>query len=306
MSDNLTERMLNMAAGLSRDEPAEVLVSPDTDAVSADVSPDTAGSDAAEHQTLDEAFAALDGKDTPQETEQAGETEQPDAPLSPEETIAALQAEVEKFRAEEAQRQLEEQDYAFEDSWDDAIAQVQGRYEKIAANIRALGQERGKTEEEIKAVIYDRVILGNGLVDENKTPMLGYIAWQQKVAANRQAESIRHYARKNEPSVLEQMAQTYNLTDADKTALAGLAALPREQLDAVAKALASKNQNLTHTLQTATKQARQNVAAKLSNGIGPGSPAAPPPKKPYEFTHDPRLRHEETTLVAARLGMVRR
>ncbi len=304
MSDNLTERMLNMAAGLGREQPEEALV-PDTEAVSAEATPDTAGSDAVEFQTLDEAFAALDGQSTPQDAAAAqpaaGEAEE--APLSPEETIAALQAEVEKFRAEEAQRQLEEQDYAFEDRWDDAIAQVQGRYESIAANIRALGNERGKTEEEIKAVIYDRVMLGNGLTDENRQPMLGYLAWKDKVAANRQAASIQHYARKNEPSALDQMAQTYNLTDADKSVLAGLATLPREQLDAVAKALAAKNQNVTTTLKHVTTQARHNVAANLSNGIAPGSPSAPPPKKPYQFTGDPRLRHDETMLVAKRLGI---
>ncbi len=314
MSDNLSETLLNRIIG----EPAEASAAFEPETVSADVTADTAGAEPTESVTLEEALsAALDGERTPQDTpqgEQQAETEE-EAPLSPEETIAALQAEVEKFRAAEAERELAPADIDFEQQLQTKIDRAEDVYDDLEDVLWRIARSQGLSDDEIELKVNRYLYEGRmGPIKhldqygrETGQVLQPKNQWLRTLPAARDAERARYFATKSTPSAIDQLTQTYNLSVEDRQKLTTLAAkLTPEELSDVAALFASKNQNVNNIFQQATIEARQNTADRLNSSPAPGSPGAPPPKKPYEFTHDPRVRHDETALVAARLGLIGR
>lgn len=273
-------------------------------------------SEPSESQTLDEAVAALTGEAAPTETSESEAETTPETPTAyTPEQIAAILAENDAFKAEQAKASAQSEEAQWEATWDDFEANGEEYYDNLRAIVREYGLREGMSQREIRGLIAEVVDDGNGIESINKlTPGVltvpqgqpGYRDWQQTAITNRRLTTEEWRSTRNQPTVIEQMATQYKLDPTQQTALAKFVNYPKEAIEEIARTLGAENLRRTTTLSDATKQAQHNLAANLSNGIAPGAPGASAPKKPYEFRHTPDVRRQETELVAARLGLIRR
>lgn len=252
-----------------------------------------------EAQTLADLQAELAGQDPPQGDPTDPEAEpDPTAALTPEQ-VAAILAENEAFKAAQAQAEAEQVDAAFESRWESHWERGIGWYEDQKARIQQAGVAQQRSQEEIDAAIYRRVVLGHGLIDPNSgAPVMGQQQWERETAANEADEVAAYYRGKSAPSAVDTLTQRYALDDTDRNTLARFINYPPEHLEAIAQALGGKNQRQTLTHQQITTQAAANVNARLTRLPAPGTPGAARPKKPYQWGSNPR---EETELVASRV-----
>jgi len=282
--------------GLDRDEVDEPQSAEDLSA--------TARTDADGELSIDKALAALDGTATPQDVQAPESADDPAAALTSEQ-IAALLQENEQYKAREAQFTAEQQVEEFETQWGDFYWNTLELYDQEEQRIRALGAERGVSQAEIDAAVYQRVVLGKGLVvPGTNTPMKGKDAWKEETLLKYSHARSDFLVARGQQSVdpIAQLAQQYNLDASDTQALAKFRDLPREKVEELARTLGAKNQRVTSTFEQAAIQANQNVARSLSQGqITPGVPGAPPAQKRYQFKHTPDVAQKETQYVVNRL-----
>lgn len=263
-----------------------------------------------EELSLDEALAALDGDDAPPADEEwdDGETAEQDlaAGLTPEQ-INALVTEVTQRRAFEAAVRTAAQDAQYDGIWEEHIENGRDWYEGQREQIRALGRQQGRTQDEIDLAIYRRVELGIGLVDADGSPVLGANDWELETERNRRTETMRYQASKSAPSALDALTTKYSLSAEDRTYLAQFVGHASPQVfEGIAYTLWSKNQSLGGTLKDITTQANRNVARTLSRAPAPGTPGASPRRAgSYVYTHEPHKSHDETRLFARQMGLLR-
>lgn len=270
-------------------------------------------SEPSEHQTLAEAEAALSGEDAPSEVSESEQETPESTPYTPEQ-IAAILAENDAFKAEKAQASAQSEEVQWETMWDDFEADGEEYYDNLRAIVREYGLREGMSQREIRGLIAEVVDDGNGIESINKlTPGVltvpqgqpGYKAWMLTAATNRRVTTNEWRATRNQPTVIEQLTAQYKLDAAQQTALAKFVNYPKEAIEEIAKTLGAENLRKTTTQSEATKQAQQNLAKNLSNGISPGTPGASAPKKPYQYTHEPATRRQETRHFARSIGLIR-
>lgn len=298
------EQLLDIALG-TQNAPVD-----DDPPAAEDAATATDAEDEVEEVSLDEALAALDGQDAPDEDETAAaEPVAAEATLS---EVEELRRQIDEYKAKEAVVQAQQADAQFAEPWRQQQAINDRFFEAEIARIKKIGAELEKTQEEIDAAIYRRVELGEGFGIERFNPetremeTIGRIQCDAELQDNYRAAAIEHERSKTRPNAFEQLVSTYALDADDRVALGKFINYPPEHLEEIAKTLGAKNQRVATTHQNARQDAVNNVKANLSRQPAPGVPGqAPGKRKEYVFRHTNDVRHDETMLVAQRLGLVR-
>jgi hypothetical protein len=289
-------------------EPEDVPAAAETAATSEE-------SDADETQSLDEALAELDGQAAPDDEAapatdvEASADADPYAHLTPE--VADLQRQLDAYKAKDAEAESAQADARFLAPWQKQQEINDTFYDAEVARIQRMGEEQGKSQDEIDAAIYRRVELGNGFGIQRLNPQtqqmefVGRIQADAELQENLRRTAIEYERSKTRPNAFEQMVTKYHLDATDRTALAKFINYPPEHLEEIAKTLGAKNARATSTFAQAKNDAVANVRANLSRQPAPGTPGAAKAKKPYQYTHEPGVRQLETEHFARSIGLIR-
>jgi hypothetical protein len=268
-------------------------------------SPPEPSDDEGETISLDEALAELDGEPAPDQTAA------PDADLAAEpeplSDVEELKRQLDEYKAKEAITRAVESDAAFDNRWHNQQAINDTYFDAEIARMERIAAEKGFSDADLKAAIYDRVELGNGFGIERINPQTGRVELIGRIAADAEllqnyAAAVREYERgKTRPNAFEGLVAEFSLTDRQRVALAKFINYPPEHLREIAKTFGEQNAAITNTQTQARNDAVANVRNRLSNQSAPGNPGQAPRQRKVELDHT----RKSTEFVGKVLGFVR-
>jgi hypothetical protein len=266
-------------------------------------SPPEPSDDDVEIISLDEALAELDGEAAPEQTA-APEPEAEPEPLS---DVEELKRQLDEYKAKEAITKAVESDAAFDLRWHNQQAVNDTYFDAEIARMERIAAEKGFSDADLKAAIYDRVELGNGFGIERINPQTGRVELIGRIAADAEllqnyAAAVREYERgKTRPDAFTQLVAEFSLTDRQRVALAKFINYPPEHLREIAKTFGEQNAAVTNTQTQARNDAVANVRNRLSQQPAPGNPGQAPRQRKVELDHT----RKSTEFVGKMLGFVR-
>lgn len=263
--------------------------------------------DGGEKVSLAEAMAELTGVPVPQEPGAAEAAKAEDSPAeTADDRVSALEAQVAELLAEKAELSAADEEEQFQQDWIEVIQKGKRFYADLERKIEVRGYQNGRTKSEIDAVIKHIVLDGNELERlgaEPGTP--GYLEWQEETLLNFAIANGERGKTKAQPSEMERLTAQYNLTADDQATLRRFANYPPEAREEIAKGLGVKNTPKTDIKAAAEEAAIDNVTRRLVEQSAPGVPGPAPRAKPYEYTHAPNVKRQETEYFARKMGFVR-
>jgi hypothetical protein len=255
--------------------------------------------------SLDEALAELDGETAPDQTAAPATTPETTETALPD--VAELQRQLDEYKAKEAITESANADAVFTATWQNLQAVNDDFFEAEIARMERIAADKGFSDADLKAAIYERVELGNGFGIEEWNPLTRRMELKGRIQADR--ELLQNYNEaaltreraKTQPSQFDRLVTTYALDDTQRVALAKFINYPPEHLEEIARTFGAQNQRATTTQEQARNDAVANVRTRLSQQPAPGNPGESPRQRKVQLDHS----RKSTEYVARAIGFVR-